>query len=145
MLRNGSFPICQEHCVVVLHVDDAIVFSKGNTEIERALQQFDHLNHNFQCNKTFSLHLGIQLQNLANGRIKLLQQHIKPSTINIMGLSKTNLCMNLISSPLFKHMHSLPFKHKNNCPEDWEQHSSSVFSCNECMCASLHESSSSSG
>ena len=56
----------KNNCIVVLHVDDAIVFSKDDTEIERVLQQFCDLKHDFSRDKTFLSYLGIQLQNLAD-------------------------------------------------------------------------------
>ena len=101
-------------CIVVLCVDDAIIFSKCDVEIKHVLQQFKDLKYGFSRDKTFSSHLGIQLQNLSDERIKLLQPHFKLSTIEIMGLSDANPCTTPIAPPLFKHMDSLPFDQSFN-------------------------------
>ena len=104
----------KNNCIVVLCMDDAIIFSKDKAEIERVLQQFNDLNYNFLHDKTFSLYLGIQLQNLSNGCIKLSQLHLKSSAIDIMGLSDANQCLTPIVSPLFKHVDSPPFNQSFN-------------------------------
>ena len=104
----------KNNCNVVLCVDDTIIFSKDNAEIEHVLQQFCNLQCDFSRNKTFLLYLGIQLQNLANGCIKLSKPHLKSSAIDVMGLSDANPCTTLIASPLFKHMDSLPFDQSFN-------------------------------
>ena len=41
-------------CIIVLCMDDAIIFSKHNAEIKRVLQQFHDLNYDFLRDKTFS-------------------------------------------------------------------------------------------
>ena len=122
--------------IVVPCVDDVIVFSKDDAEIEWVLQQFNNLNHDFLWNNTFSLCLGIQLQNLADGCIKLLQLHLKSSTINIMGLSKANPCTTPIAAPLFQCKGFLPFNQSFNC-----QSAMGILQCigntthSECACA----------
>ena len=103
----------KNNCVVVLYVDDTIIFSKDNAEIEHVFQQFCDLQYDFSCDKMFSLYLSIQLQNLANGCIKLSQPHLKSSAIDVMSFSDANPCMNPIASLLFKHMDSLPFNLTN--------------------------------
>ena len=105
----------KNNCVVVLYVDDAIIFSKDNAEIERVLQQFPDLQYDFSRDMMFSSHLSIQIQNFTNGCIKLLQPPLKSSVIDVMGLSDANPCTTSIASPLFKHMDSLPFDQSFNC------------------------------
>ena len=100
----------KNNCIVVPHVNDAIIFSKDNAEIERVLQQFCDLKYDFSRDKVFLSYLGIQLQNLANGCIKLLQPH----AIDVMGLSDANPCTTPIASALFKHMDSPPFDQSFN-------------------------------
>ena len=105
----------KNNCVVVPYVDDAIIFSKDNTEIERVLQQFNDLNCNLSRDKTFSSCLCVQLQNLSDGHIKLSQLHHKSCAIDVMGLSDANSFSTPIASPLFKHMDSLPFNQSFKC------------------------------
>ena len=105
----------KNNCVVVLNVDDAIVFSKNNAEIECVLQQFNDLNYNFSRDKMFLSCLGIKLQNMSDGRIKLSQPHLKSSVIDIMDLRDANPCATPIASPLFKHVDSLPFDQSIIC------------------------------
>ena len=104
----------KNNCIVVLYVDDAIIFSKDDAEIERILQQFCDLKYDFSRDTTFSSYLGIQLQSLADGCIKLLQPHLKSSAIDVMGLSEANSCTTPIATPLFKHMDSPPFDQSFN-------------------------------
>ena len=91
-------------CIVVLCVDDAIIFSKCDVEIKHVLQQFKDLKYGFSRDKTFSSHLGIQLQNLSDGRIRLSLPHLKLSAMDVMGLGDADPCATPIASPLFKHI-----------------------------------------
>ena len=105
----------KNNCIVALCVDDAIILSKENVEIERVLQQFNDLNCNFLRDKTFSSCQGIKLQNVSDRRIKLSQPHLKSSAIDIMDLRDANPCATPIASPLFKHVDSLPFDQSIIC------------------------------
>ena len=64
-----SCPFVKKNCVVASCVNDAIIFSKDNAEIERVLQQFCDLQYDFSRDKVFLLFLGVQLQNWLLGAL----------------------------------------------------------------------------
>ena len=44
-------PFIKNNCIVVLHINDTINFSKDDAEIERVLQQFCDLQYDFQTTR----------------------------------------------------------------------------------------------
>ena len=58
--------------------------------------------------------MGIQLDRLPEGKIKLSQPHLKASVIDVMGLSNANSITTPISTPLFKHVDAPAFDNTFN-------------------------------
>ncbi len=104
----------KENCIIITYVDDAIIFSKDNAMIDSILARFKELKYEFSRDVSFSSYLGIKLETLQDGKIKLSQPHLKESVIDVMGLSDANPCTTPISTPLFKHEDSPPFDNSFN-------------------------------
>jgi hypothetical protein len=96
-------------CIVVTYVDDAIIFAKDETTVEKFLAELSRLKFDFSRDGTFSSYLGIQLDHRPDGTIKLTQPGLKQSILDVMGLNDANPTKTPIVLPLFKHEESAPF------------------------------------
>ena len=99
----------RDDCIMVLYVDDAVLFARDESTLSSILSTFKDLDYNFSRDGSFSSYLGIKLETLSNGDVKLSQPGLKRACLDVMGLSDANPSPTPISTPLFKHMESPPF------------------------------------
>ena len=104
----------RDDCIIVLYVDDAIIFGQKNQDIRKFLEQLKEQDYDFSEDGTFSSYLGIQLEHKANGAIKMTQPGLKKSIIDVLGLQDSTPAKTPITAPLFKHEDSPPFDESFN-------------------------------
>ena len=101
-------------CVIVLYVDDAIIFGKDDDSIDKLLSELKDKAYDFSRDGSFSSYLGIKLDHRDDGTIKMSQPGLKQATVDVMGLSNANSAKTPITGPLFRHDDSPPFDGRFN-------------------------------
>ena len=104
----------RKDCIIVLYVDDAIVFAKSEETIQGLFKDLRDDGYDFSRDGTFSAYLGIQLDHRDDGTVKLSQPGLKQSILEVMGLTDANAQPTPISTPLFKHANTEPFDQSFN-------------------------------
>ena len=108
----STFDSClfiRKDCIVVLYVDDAIIFTKDRAGVERLFSQLRQHDYDFSEDGSFSSYLGIQLNHRPDGSVQMCQPGLKKSAISVMGLDDAHPVSTPITAPLFRHSDSPPF------------------------------------
>ena len=96
-------------CVIVLYVDDAILMSRNDASIDKVLQELKDAKYSFSREGDFRSYLGVQIENLPDGAIKMSQPHLAKSLVDLTGMSDSTPVPTPSTGPLFRHVDSKPF------------------------------------
>ena len=61
----------RQDCIIVLYVDDAIILARDDTTLEKVQQELRDNGYNFNQDGDFKSYLGVQLDTLKDGSLKL--------------------------------------------------------------------------
>ena len=115
--RSSELDPClfiHQDCIVVLCVDDAIILARDNATLEKVQQELCDNGCNFNRDGDFKPYLGVQLDTLNDGLLKLLQPHLAKSLLDVTGMSEGAIVYTPSSGPLFRHTELKPFDRSFN-------------------------------
>ena len=69
-------------------MDDAIILARDDTTLEKVQQELCDNGYNFNRDGDFKSYLGVQLDTLKNGSLKLSQPHLAKSLLDVTGMSE---------------------------------------------------------
>ena len=104
----------RQDCIIVLYVDDAIILAHDDTTLEKVQQELRDNGYNFNQDGNFKSYLGVQLDTLNDGSLKLSQPHLAKSLLDVTGMSEGAATYTPSSGPLFRHTESKPFDRSFN-------------------------------
>ena len=104
----------RDNCIVVLYVDDAIIFARDDETVNKLFKDLEDLKCEFSEDTTFSSYLGIKIETRPDGSKKLSQPGLKRSVLDVMGLLDANPVKTPIGTPLFKFEDAEPFDQSFN-------------------------------
>ena len=99
----------RKDCILVLYVDDAILMARNETALSSILQDLKNHGYDFSRDGDFNSYLGVQIDKLANGAMKMSQPHLARTLLDATGMNDSNPAETPITGPLFRHMESEPF------------------------------------
>ena len=67
--------ICQD-CIIVLYVDDAVLMAHDEATLQKVLKELKSHDYDFNRDGDFKLYLGIQLDKMPDGLLKMSQPHL---------------------------------------------------------------------
>jgi len=101
-------------CILMLYVDDAILNARNEASLQKVLQQLKDHGYDFNRDGDFKSYLGIQIEQLQDGALKLSQPHLAKSLIDTVGLADGNASDTPAMGPLFRFKDSKPFDRSFN-------------------------------
>ena len=105
----------REDCILVLYVDDAVLMARDDQALEKVLSQLREHKYDFSRDGDFKSYLGVKLDTLPDGSLKMSQPHLCRSFVDSVGLSDGAAVYTPSSGPLFKHAQSAPFDNSFHC------------------------------
>ena len=90
-------------------MDDTIILARDDTTLEKVQQEPRDNGYNFNRDSDFKSYLGVQLDTLKDGSLKLSQPHLAKSLLDVTGMSEGAATCTPSSDPLFCHAESKPF------------------------------------
>ena len=76
----------RENLSIIVYVDDAILMSKDDITIDKFLDKMTKDNFEFTVDGDFASYLGVTVNFLKDGSIKLTQEHLTNQVIELLGL-----------------------------------------------------------
>ena len=115
--RSSEMDPClfiRSDCIIVLYVDDAILMARDDKTLDHVLQELSGKGYQFNRDGDFKSYLGVQLDRLSDGSLKLSQPHLNRSFVDSVGCLDSKPVDTPSSGPLFRHLDSKGFDHSFN-------------------------------
>jgi len=96
-------------CILVLYVDDAIIMSRNEESVLKLLDELKQHDYNFSRDGDFKSYLGVQLDTLPDGSLKMSQPHLAQSLVDVTGMQDSSPAHTPSSGPLFRYPESQSF------------------------------------
>ena len=77
----------RKDCVIVLYVDDAILMARNEDTLKTVLEEIKNFGYDFNRDGDFTSYLGIQLDKLPDGALKMSQPHLTRSFVDSVGMT----------------------------------------------------------
>ena len=87
-------------CALVFYVDDAIIFGRNDAAVQRMLDELKEAGFAYKQDGDFSSYLGVQIEDLPDGRRKLSQPGLTRQLLEVMGMMDCRPVDTPSSSPL---------------------------------------------
>jgi len=101
-------------CILMLYVDDAIINARDAADIDKLLKQLKSHGYDFSRDGDFKSYLGIQIESLPDGALKLSQPHLARSVVDTVGMSQGHAVDTPATGPLFRYKDAEPFNRAFN-------------------------------
>ena len=99
----------RKDCIIVLYVDDAILMARNEESLQGVLKEIKDQGYSFNRDGDFTSYLGVNIENLPNGSVKMSQPHLARSLLDVTGLRDSAPVATPSTGPLHRHQDSKPF------------------------------------
>ena len=110
--KRSTFDPClfiRKDCIIVFYVDDALIFGKTEANVSQFLDELNNADYAFKRDGDFNTYLGIQIDELPDGRRKLSQPGLTRQLLEMMGMNDCASARTPLSGPVYQYKESEPF------------------------------------